>query len=89
MDASALPPRFTGYVRLESIDPARNRARFYVLHWQPLLWGGAALIRHWGRIGTRGRRQVLLEASHPRVDQAVHQLLNQRLRHGYQVTDWR
>jgi len=78
-----------GYVRLESVDPRRNRARFYALHWQPLLWGGAALIRSWGRIGTRGREQVLLHADRPRIDAAVHQLVTRRLRHGYRLVDWR
>jgi predicted DNA-binding WGR domain protein len=88
MDGRAASPRFTGYVRLESVDPAHNRARFYVLRWQPLLWGGAALIRHQGRIGTRGRAQVLLEAGRPQVDAAAQRLLTRRVRHGYHLVDW-
>lgn len=77
-----------GFVRLESVNPAQNRARFYTLYWQPLLWGGAALMRSWGRIGTRSRSQMLLQAEHPHITAAVQRLVRQRLRHGYQLVDW-
>lgn len=36
-------------------DPARNMARFYRLEIAPDLFGGAVLIRGWGRVGTIGR----------------------------------
>jgi predicted DNA-binding WGR domain protein len=88
-ETNAHPPRFTGYVRLESVGPGRNRPRYYVLHWQPLLWGGAALIRHWGRIGPRGRDTTLPVADPPQVTAAVQRLLSRRLRHGYRLVDWR
>lgn len=39
------------YLRLEKIDPARNRWRWYVLSIQPTLFGKWALRREWGRIG--------------------------------------
>jgi predicted DNA-binding WGR domain protein len=80
--------RFTGYVRLESVNPATNRARFYTLRWQPTLWGTGALVRTWGRIGTPGRAGVLLEAERPRVDAAVERLVRRRLQHGYTLVDW-
>ena len=34
-------------VRLESIDPERNRFRFFVLSRQPTLWDGPVLVRIW------------------------------------------
>ena len=43
-------------VRFVSLDPAKNRARFYTITWQPALWGGGALVRRWGRLGGRGAR---------------------------------
>lgn len=43
---------------LRRIDPARNMARFYSLSIQPTLFGGASLIRNWGRIGTKGQVKV-------------------------------
>ncbi len=47
--------RFACRVRFESRDPAKNRARFYTLTWQPALWGGGAIVRRWGRLGGQGR----------------------------------
>lgn len=46
-------------VRLTRHDPDCNMARFYLLALEPTLFGEVALIRTWGRIGTRG--QVMLE----------------------------
>ena len=42
-------------VHLRRIDPAQNMRRFYSLSIQPTLFGGASLIRDWGRIGTRDK----------------------------------
>jgi predicted DNA-binding WGR domain protein len=33
-------------------------ARFYAMSIEPTLFGGEALVRNWGRIGTRGRYRV-------------------------------
>ena len=48
----------TGPVHLRRIDPSRNMRRFYMLAIQPTLFGGASVIRDWGRIGTIGRSKV-------------------------------
>ena len=53
-----MPSRETEPVHLRRIDPARNMRRFYSLTVQPTLFGGASLIRYWGRIGTRGQSMV-------------------------------
>lgn len=45
-------------VHLHRIDPLRNMWRFYILRTQPTLFGGASLIRHWGRIGTSGQSMM-------------------------------
>lgn len=42
-------------VFLRRIDPACNMARFYALTLEPTLFGEVAVMRHWGRIGSRGR----------------------------------
>ena len=36
-------------------DPAKRMFRFYRLRFQPILWGGTALVREWGGIGSPGR----------------------------------
>lgn len=33
-------------------------ARFYMLSLEPALFGEVAVLRHWGRIGTRGRQAL-------------------------------
>lgn len=40
---------------LRRIEPALNMRRFYALALQPTLFGEVSLVRHWGRIGTRGQ----------------------------------
>lgn len=45
-------------LHLRRVDVARNMARFYVLSIQPTLFGGASLVRAWGRIGTNGREKI-------------------------------
>jgi predicted DNA-binding WGR domain protein len=42
-------------VHLVRIDPSRNMRRFYRLDVQPDLFGGFAIVKEWGRIGSRGR----------------------------------
>jgi predicted DNA-binding WGR domain protein len=48
----------TGPVHLRRIDPSRNMRRFYTLAIQPTLFGGASVIRNWGRIGTNGQSMM-------------------------------
>ncbi len=86
-DVADVPP-FTRELRLVSIDASRNRARFYLLQWQPTLWGTVMLVRVWGRLGGRGRSQVVLETDVPQLDAALTRLVRQRRRHGYQLVDW-
>lgn len=42
-------------IHLHRIDLAVNMRRFYSLTLQPTLFGGASVIRNWGRIGTSGQ----------------------------------
>ena len=50
--------RFICYARFVSVDPTRNRARFYAITWQPALWGVCLLIRAWGRLPGQVRARV-------------------------------
>ncbi len=85
--APALPP-FTRFIRLESIDPATNRARFYSLQWQPTLDGRVALLRIWGRLGTLGQVRTLLWADDDQAPAHIERVVQQRLLHGYQLVAW-
>jgi predicted DNA-binding WGR domain protein len=45
---------------IERTDTMRNMARFYALSIEPTLFGDIALVRKWGRIGTRGQMKLQL-----------------------------
>ncbi len=80
--------RFTCYARFVSIDPDRNRARFYALTWQPVLWGGGALIRAWGRLPGPGRELVAFYPDRAAAQPEVERLIARRLRRGYTLAGW-
>jgi predicted DNA-binding WGR domain protein len=44
-----------GPIHLRRIDPSQNMRRFYALAIQPTLFGGASVVRNWGRIGTHSQ----------------------------------
>ena len=45
-------------IHMRRIDPQQNMQRFYSLAIQPTLFGGASVIRNWGRIGTNGQSMM-------------------------------
>ncbi len=80
---------FQQYARFERVDPAQNCERFYILTWQPLLWGELALVRSWGRIGSQGSRR--LEGSYPDRQSAqalAERLIRRRIKRRYELVDW-
>ncbi len=81
--------RFAAYARFVSVDPATNCFRFYSLSWQPMLFGGGALIRTWGRIGSTGRTLETIYEDRASAQALVEQLVKRRLRRGYRVVDAR
>jgi predicted DNA-binding WGR domain protein len=42
-------------VALRRIEPEKNMARFYVVAVERTLFGDWAVVRNWGRIGSRGQ----------------------------------
>ena len=48
-------PLFADAASLVRIRPEHNEWRFYRMEIWPDLFGGALLVRRWGRIGTEGR----------------------------------
>ena len=49
---------FPDRLRLRRIDPDQNMSRYYFMTVQRDLFGGASLIREWGRIVSAGKVQV-------------------------------
>ena len=69
--------------RFRRIDPTRNMARFYLLSLEPTLFGDVALLRHWGRIGTRGRQALSLHATMADAESALTRQITRRRKRGY------
>ena len=57
-------------LRLTRSDPEQNMARFYAIAIEATLFGDVALVRTWGRIGTRGR--TMFEEAKAGAEQVVH-----------------
>lgn len=47
-----------GPIHLYRIDPSQNMRRSDALAIQPTLFGGASVVRNWGRIGTNGQSMI-------------------------------
>lgn len=73
----------TGPVHLRRIDPSWNMRRFYVLAIQPTLFGGASVIRNWGRIGTKGQSMMETFDSEDDAASASMRLERTKRRRGY------
>ena len=74
-----------GFLRLESVNAAQNRFRFYTFTWQQTLWGEWAICCTWGRIGGLGRSRVAYLGHHNGVPDALVDLVAHRIRRGYQL----
>lgn len=72
---------------LRRVDPTLNMARFYVLSLQPTLFGETSLVRHWGRIGTRGREKTEYFTRDDEAISALSKLATQKMRRGYADDD--
>ena len=62
---------FPDRLHLRRVDPAKNMRRFYLMTVQRDLFGGASLIREWGRLGSPGKVRV---DHHPDEGHAVNAL---------------
>ena len=73
-------------IRLESIDPEKTRARFYILYVSRTLWNTWALLRRWGRIGQEARGVRMDEcATQEEALKRAAEVIELRMRHKYVV----
>jgi predicted DNA-binding WGR domain protein len=72
-------------VDLKRIDPSVNMRRFYRMSVQPDLFGGACLVREWGRIGFRGRILMEQHDDEGRAVNALMKLVATKERRGYRA----
>ncbi len=64
---------FPDNISLSRVDPVRRMYRYYRMVAQRDLFGGASLIREWGRVGQSGK---VCTQHHPDEGQAVNALID-------------
>ncbi|MFT8932913.1 MAG: WGR domain-containing protein [Acetobacter syzygii] len=72
-------------VYLQRIRAEHNEWRYYAMSIQPDLFGGALLMRRWGRIGTAGRLRLDQFPDEGAAANALAHHARQKLRRGYRV----
>jgi predicted DNA-binding WGR domain protein len=85
LDGSNQLEVFPTCLHLRRVDPARNMRRFYRLMVQPDLFGGASLVRVWGRIGTAGRELIERHDDEGMAISALMFLAQVKRRRGYEL----
>ena len=68
---------------LRRVEPERNVARFYALMIERDLFGHVVLVRHWGRIGTRGRERTDAYDDETAAARSLAKLAARKRRRGY------
>jgi predicted DNA-binding WGR domain protein len=76
-------PLFAQAASLVRVRPERNEFRYYRIEVWPDLFGRALLVRHWGRIGTQGRRRLDPHPDPGAAINALANLLRAKRRRGY------
>ncbi|WP_147180937.1 MULTISPECIES: WGR domain-containing protein [Alphaproteobacteria] len=76
----------TGPVHLHRIDAGQNMRRFYMLAIQPTLFGGACVIRNWGRIGSSGQTMMETFDSQEDANTVLRRLEGTKRKRGYRDT---
>ena len=70
-------------VLLTRRDPAVNMNRFYIVSLEASLFGDHAVLRCWGRIGTKGCSLIELHEGREDAVRRMARLVREKLRRGY------
>jgi predicted DNA-binding WGR domain protein len=73
----------TYHLHVQRIDSTRNMARYYRLAIEPTLFGDIAVVRNWGRIGTRGQERVEFFDTEMQALSLFLEILREKRRKGY------
>jgi predicted DNA-binding WGR domain protein len=74
---------FPDRLHLRREDPAQNMRRFYLMTVQRDLFGGASLIREWGRMGSPGRVHVEHHLDEGQAVDALSDIATAKRKRGY------
>jgi predicted DNA-binding WGR domain protein len=80
---------FVHAVRFVSVDSAERRFRFHELRLQGALWGGVALVRAWGRLGTPGRWRATAYPDRAAAEADAGRAVRRRRWRGYRLAEAR
>ena len=75
---------FPDRMHLTREDPTKNLRRFYLMTVQRDLFGGASLIREWGRMGSPGRVFIEHHRDEGHAVNALSDLVAAKRKRGYQ-----
>jgi len=76
-------PLFADAASMVRVRPEHNEWRYYRLEVWPDLFGRALLVRHWGRIGTAGRRRLDPHPDPGAAINALARILHAKRHRGY------
>ena len=71
------------HLHVQRIDASKNMARYYRLTIEPTLFGTVALVRNWGRIGTRGQEMINILDTEKQAVTLFLDILKEKRRKGY------
>lgn len=74
---------FPSAMSLQRIEAERNMRRFYLMTVQRDLFGGAVLVKEWGRIGSSGRVKKELFSDEAKAVDALAKIVKAKSRRGY------
>ena len=77
---------FPDRLYLRRVDPAKNMRRFYLMTVQRDLFGGASLVREWGRVGSSGHLRVDHHEDEGQAVDALADIAKQKSKRGYRIT---
>lgn len=74
---------FPDRIYLTRIDPDKRMKRFYAMYVQRDLFGGASLVREWGRLGSPGHILIVSYPDEGRAVDALAAIAKQKRGRGY------
>lgn len=75
---------FPDRVLMHRVDAAKKMRRFYLMSVQRDLFGGAVLMREWGRIGSSGQVRMEHHSDEGQAVDALATLAQQKFKRGYE-----
>jgi len=85
LDDSAQLEVFPDRLHLRRVNPSKKMHRFYLMMVQRDLFGGASLVREWGRIGSAGQVRFSHYADEGQAVNALTDHMRAKRKRGYEL----